>query len=96
MKTCNKCQQTKDLAEFSICRRSKDGRQYVCKTCFKQYTTKKPTTVEYERTRLLRRYYNLTPDGYNALLTQQNGVCAICKTAPIEGKYLCVDHCHYR
>ncbi len=32
-KLCTRCGKTKELTEFSICRRSKDGLQYHCKPC---------------------------------------------------------------
>lgn len=42
----------------------------------------------------LRRRYGLTVADYEALLTQQNGVCAICgKACPTRGR-LSVDHDH--
>lgn len=39
------------------------------------------------------RQYGLTPDQYDALFTQQGGVCAICKAEP-KTKKLAVDHDH--
>jgi Recombination endonuclease VII len=39
-----------------------------------------------------RRRYGLSQDQYDALLTKQNGRCAICKVTPEKG--LQVDHCH--
>lgn len=61
--------------------------------------------VNLEKSRLtnkrtnLRLLYNITPEEYNKILTQQNGVCAICftkETVDRKGKKydLCVDHCH--
>ena len=40
----------------------------------------------------LKYYYGITPEEYDALLEQQNGVCAICKKRSVER--LCVDHDH--
>jgi hypothetical protein len=40
------------------------------------------------------RRYGLTPEEYEAMLAEQNGVCAICKRPPIAGNSLCVDHDH--
>jgi len=46
----------------------------------------------------LKRFFNLTPEEYQALVIAQNGVCAICKRAPDAAekrrKNLCVDHDH--
>jgi len=35
-----------------------------------------------------------TATEYDTLLTQQGGVCAICKVAPDNQRKLAVDHCH--
>jgi Recombination endonuclease VII len=40
----------------------------------------------------LKRQYGLSPADYDALLAQQNGVCATCGKPSEET--LCVDHCH--
>lgn len=45
-----------------------------------------------ERSRI-KCQFGITLEQYNALLAEQQGVCAICKTAPAEIK-LAVDHCH--
>jgi hypothetical protein len=44
------------------------------------------------RERRLRSNYGLSIEGYNALLSQQGGACAICRKQPKQR--LCVDHCH--
>lgn len=43
-----------------------------------------------------RSMYGITLANYNALLEEQNGMCAICGRPPGDGrsKYLHVDHCH--
>lgn len=40
------------------------------------------------------RRYGLTEAGYNLLLEQQGGVCAICSQPPREGRSLAIDHDH--
>lgn len=40
------------------------------------------------------RRYGLTEAGYNVLLDQQGGVCAICQKPPREGRPLAIDHDH--
>jgi hypothetical protein len=40
----------------------------------------------------LKLYYGLSLEEYNALLTLQNGACAICEEK--SDRTLCVDHCH--
>jgi Recombination endonuclease VII len=56
-------------------------------------------TAEGKMGEIKRRYslvkYYLTPAKYDAMLVEQNGVCAICKLPdPMEGKRLAVDHDH--
>jgi hypothetical protein len=52
------------------------------------------------RKRHLKREYNITPEEYDRMLVEQNGVCAICRQperVKEKGKaprLLCVDHCH--
>lgn len=42
----------------------------------------------------LRERYHLTPEQFEEILDSQNGVCAICKKHPEEGKRLVIDHDH--
>lgn len=37
MKTCSTCQQEKHESEFSKCKKAKDGLQWKCKVCVKQW-----------------------------------------------------------
>ena len=43
----------------------------------------------------LRRTYGIGLEKYNSLLSEQSGVCAICKNECVSGKKLAVDHDHY-
>ena len=54
---------------------------------------------DYYLTRQLQKTYGITLEWYRKILTEQNGVCAICKkleTTQIRGKTIAmsVDHCH--
>lgn len=57
--------------------------------------------VRHNRRVALKRRYNMTLEDYDALLIQQNGLCALCDKPP-KGKApngkrdarLYVDHCH--
>ena len=52
------------------------------------------------RKKMLRDRYRMTPDAYNRLVLEQNGLCAICgceetrKAASGEPRLLSVDHNH--
>ena len=47
---------------------------------------------ERDRRGQLKLNYGLSLEDYNAMLAQQNGVCAICERK--SDRTLCVDHCH--
>lgn len=79
LRKCNKCERHQPLDQFYPSKKSKDGIDTWCKDC---HFAKK-----------LRRQYRLTPEGYDAILLSQGGVCSICK-APPSGKRLSVDHDH--
>lgn len=46
------------------------------------------------RDSILRCTYGITLEQYNALLTAQAGVCAICQSESPPYTSLAVDHCH--
>lgn len=48
---------------------------------------------EYNRRWYLKKLYGLTLEGYEQLVNDQDGVCAICFSPPTE-EHLCVDHDH--
>lgn len=92
MKKCTRCKQIKPLDKFFVRGDAKVGRQSVCKDC------KRPTKAQ-GRQFNLRHIYGMTIEEYNAMLEEQNGVCAICgkpETATRDGQALPlhVDHCH--
>lgn len=66
MKTCRKCNELKELSNFSKKASNKDGLQYWCKNCcsksFKTYYNK---DTEKHRTRALD-YYNINKEKVNA------------------------------
>lgn len=76
------CRAVKTPDAFYKDRRSPDGCASTCKVCRREYD-------------LLRRY-GLTRASYDALLTEQQGVCAICATTdPGRGhRFFSVDHDH--
>ena len=53
-----------------------------------------PDRVKYHKRKdKLKKKYGITPEQYDTLLVQQNGLCASCHIAPTD-KQLAVDHCH--
>ena len=61
MKVCTKCKVEKDLNEFSKCKSAKDGLQYMCKICLKQYYLRnKEKMNQYQK-----QYYQLNREEMN-------------------------------
>ncbi|MFD5697441.1 endonuclease VII domain-containing protein [Streptomyces lasiicapitis] len=105
-KRCTKCLEDKPRTEFY---KSHDGKygpvlKSICKLChtaqvrgwYGEHSDRSNTN----RRRLqLKQNYGLTPDEYDAMLSAQGGVCAICKRperVKRQGKLvrMPVDHCH--
>jgi hypothetical protein len=51
------------------------------------------TLADYQYAEHLKKRYGLTLADYDALLAEQGGVCAICRSPPTSIR-LAVDHCH--
>lgn len=81
-KKCRTCGETKQPTEFTRNSSSKDGLYSMCKVC--------KTSAQYKAT------YGISIDDYYAMLTMQEGCCAICDThVSHTGKSkLFIDHCH--
>jgi len=92
MKHCSQCGQTKPLEDFSIARNSPDGRFSYCRVCLKEKNSKR--TPELRQKWHLHQKYGLTLERYKEMLSEQKGVCAICKRPQVKGRALSVDHCH--
>lgn len=77
MKTCATCKHTKALSEFSADASKADGLRTTCKRCDAE-------------TKLAYRY-KMTHEDYQALLSSQGHVCAICRASSDK---MTVDHDH--
>ena len=101
MKTCTKCGETKELAEFHRDAKKHDGRRARCKTCLCEYKRQyyaanrdKASAYYYSTERDRRRHnkYNLTPEEIMQLQIRQCNSCGVCQTWLGDSPY--VDHCH--
>ena len=110
MKVCKGCKIEKAIEDFPKHPHSKDGHTNLCKKCTNEAAKQRISThlrqkewrgrnkeklVDYD----LRRRFGISLEEYETLLTQQNGVCAICgkpETYTYRGKIknLSVDHEH--
>lgn len=105
MRTCTKCQEPKPTSAFGPDKRNKkDGLARWCRACRQEYVR---AYCEQNRGRVqeghIRRHYQkrygITPEQYDQMLSEQQGVCAICNSTPEsdrnrELQRLAVDHDH--
>lgn len=72
MKHCNKCNTDKPLEAFNKNRNNPDGRNYVCRECYKSYAgplrEKKLTAKAAKRARAKKRLENAPPPDVDAAL----------------------------
>ena len=85
---CNKCGIEKPISEYYW--------KHNFRTC-KECGNKKKDKVKI-RNNSLQRNYGISLDDYNAMLKEQDGRCAICKSTEHRGSArvtaFFVDHCH--
>lgn len=101
-KRCPKCQETKPRDAFGLRPPNPQGKRYSKSYCHEcenliQMTKNRedPAKVSARnKVTALSRYFNMTPEEFNELDDQQNGLCAICEKAPPEGRRLHIDHDH--
>ena len=106
MKICTGCKEVKPLTEFFRDKRHPTSHMPRCKRCkgqaFKEWKQRNPgfdkrrywANKDKERERHLIRKYGVTLEHYQQLLTEQNGLCAICGKPEPTHKMLDVDHDH--
>lgn len=92
LRRCGTCGEVKPLVEFA-------GGNWGCKVCAAKRRPRK-ATPEQNRERNLRNFYGITVEKYDAMLSAQGGVCAICEQPETAINYrtgepypLAVDHC---
>lgn len=109
MKVCSRCEVEKPIEEFGIDRARRDGRNYWCRVCVREYRRSRAEAhaeyghryyqenrerqAEKGREAHLRRTFGMTVAEYDAMLDAQGGGCAICGAPPGERAHP-VDHDH--
>jgi hypothetical protein len=87
---CPDCDQVQDLEAFPLSAGAREGRGTYCKPCHnrrgRESRDRKGGSREYH----LRRRYGIGVAEYEALVAEQGGVCAVCRTRTPEH----VDHDH--
>lgn len=80
---CYKCNQE---GNFS-------GRNKICNTCRSRQNNER-ITLEQNRAYQLKSLYGITPEEWDRMYEEQDGVCAICLQAETQNRRMAVDHCH--
>lgn len=103
-KRCSKCQRLQLLSAYGVSvkqdrDRPRKVRNSWCNRCKyaanKVWYDRHPELLKkYARRSALKCRYGLSEDQYEAMLRQQNGVCAVCLRPP-KARRLAVDHDHY-
>lgn len=97
-KICTSCHTIKD--RFPAQKAGKDGFSSWCRDCYTvfQKQWRKANKAQHKLTQrksYLKMMFNITPEDYTRMFTEQNGRCAICKTHQTDLKrILGVDHNH--
>jgi len=94
-KKCKLCGIMKPFSEFWKKGDNKDGHRNRCISCCSKVQKKYRVDPERERKYNLKKKYGITPEEYDEMLKNQNGVCKICGTDIPKGKgRFHIDHCH--
>ncbi len=96
MKKCSRCKKLKNKSEFSGDNARKDGLNCYCRDCLKiiQKSYRASDLDKYKlcNKRSNLKKYNITLDDFEALLDEQDGVCAIVGCGSQDR--LSIDHDH--
>lgn len=110
MKHCRSCGRDLPLESFNVMRSAADGRQHRCRECQTAANARWREENREQSRRKAREWnaahpeqaaehhyksrYGITWAEYDAMLSAQGGVCAICLEVCPTGQRLCVDHDH--
>lgn len=99
MRFCTGCNQMKSLDDFIKSRTGRRGRHSNCKPCVNEWARNyRKTNPEFRKNHrfhtrrwALKTRYGLSVEDFEAMLSRQNGRCAICGQSMNDPM---VDHCH--
>lgn len=58
------------------------------------YQANRTKRITQMRVLFLKKAYGITEEDYQQMLTNQGGLCGVCKKPQKSGRRLAVDHCH--
>lgn len=93
-KVCARCREAKPLDGFHRQSKGPGGRHSYCKPCYNaayRGRNRKPVAAETRRAQNVKSRYGLTMAEVEQMLTDQGGVCAICRKPMVRQ---CIDHDH--
>ena len=92
LKVCTQC--TTVLSPINCSPSNWNEGHYRCNACNAKRTRYWYHSQDGKRKQITKRY-NISLEQYSAMVVEQNGLCAICKS-PANGRHntLCVDHNH--
>lgn len=102
-KVCPRCRKSLPRSEFEI--RWNGHTDSYCAPCERAYNAERQrqyvrahpelrTRIQRCNRRVKLKRFGLSLEQYEAMVEQQNGLCAICMQPPRNGRALDVDHCH--
>lgn len=100
MKVCSKCKVSKYTKDFYKCSKAKDGFNYYCKLCVKQYKNPEKSKKYYQNNKTKARNhaslnsFGISLDDKKKLLELQDNKCAICRTDNPGKRDWHTDHDH--
>lgn len=95
LKHCRVCNKEKDINNFPVAKRNKDGHRNECKSCYaayyREYYRKDPERYK-EKSRNTKSYkrHRISEDQYEELMALHGGLCHLC----LLNKATVVDHDH--
>lgn len=86
IKLCRRCQRSLPASQFARNSYSPDGLRSECRSC----------RFKADRAYLLNARFQLSVQEYEAMLADQDGRCALCRSEKPGGRWnrFAVDHCH--
>lgn len=109
-KKCKRCEKSKPVSEFGRHPSTRDKLRTACKACnslssaawnrahpekvkaWQESNAEKVRRIQ--RNSAYQRKYGITLERYEAMLAEQGGVCAICRSDTLVKWHFAVDHCH--